>query len=314
MGHRVTLYDREDKIGGQFNMAKRIPGKEEFHETLRYFESMIVKHGVDLRLNHNVTVDSMTSSDTDKWILATGVTPRDPNIPGQDHPNVLSYLDVLRDKKPVGRRVAIIGAGGIGFDVAEYILHWDGKDISSADVSREDFWREWGIDETLEHRGGIRDPEKHSPGREIFLLQRKKGKLGSGLGKTTGWIHRASLKNSGKVDMLDGVSYDKIDENGHLHVTQGGKQRILEVDNIIICAGQIERRDLEDQSTGRIKKNLYTIGGAFRAGELDAKRAMDMGTRLALQIHKDSVTPGNHVFADKPGIEEKLFQLLKRFR
>lgn len=313
-GHSVTLYDQDDKIGGQFNMAKRVPGKEEFHETLRYFRTMIAKHGVTLQLGTTVSADQMTSSSVhNKWVVATGVHPRDPKIPGQDHPNVLSYVDVLKRQKAVGRRVAVIGAGGIGFDVSEYLLHYSGKDHLADEVDQGEFWKYWGIDSTLRERGGLVPPERpSSPNeRQIYLLQRKKGKLGKGLGKTTGWIHRATLSH-GHVEMLGGCKYEKIDENGHLHIRQGDKTRVLEVDNIVICAGQVEENRLASQPAGVVP--VFLIGGAYKAGELDAKRAIDMGTRLAMRIHEETLVPGKHVETPEPGVEEKLYSLLQRFR
>ena len=314
LGHRVTLYDKDAVIGGQFNMAKRVPGKEEFHETLRYFATILRKHDVQLQLNTSVSTDDLRSNvhGHDKWVLATGVDPRDPRIPGQDHPNVLSYLDVLKHRKPVGDRVAVIGAGGIGFDVSEYLLHWS-QDNTSDNVSREEFWKEWGIDTSLSTRGGLAEPAPHTPNRHIYLLQRKHGKLGAGLGKTTGWIHRASLNNSGAVEMINGVKYERIDENGHLHITRNGKSQVLEVDNIVVCAGQVEQRDLENEADESLKNKIFVIGGAYKAGELDAKRAIDMGTRLALKIHLPTVMPGKHVFKAETGLEEKMYSVLKKY-
>jgi 2,4-dienoyl-CoA reductase (NADPH2) len=333
MGHTVTLYDKDSFIGGQFNMAKRIPGKEEFYETIRYFKAMILekyKDNITTSLGTELTYDDMKQSGHDKWIIATGVDPRDPKIPGQDHPNVLSYIDVLKRQKPIGKNVAVIGAGGIGFDVSEYLLHYDGNDKTADDVDVEQFWKEWGIDTQMNHRGGLFVDSKRANSsiteenhmeqkhRSIYLLQRKKGKLGAGLGKTTGWIHRATLNQSGTVEMLNGISYEKIDENGHLHVSQndGKSKRILEVDNIVICAGQIEKNDLAVRSSANtsLAPNVFTIGGAYAAGELDAKRAIDMGTRLAYKIHEiDDVVPGKHVFQSKPSVEEKFFNTVRRF-
>lgn len=319
MGHAVTLYDQGDKIGGQFHMAKRIPGKEEFHETLRYFEHQLTARGVQVKLNTTISQEDMAqATNIDKWIVATGVLPRDPKIPGGDHPNVLSYVDVLKHNKPVGKRVAVIGAGGIGFDVAEFLLYHT-KDKRHDEVSVEEFWEEWGIDPHQTNRGGLIKQAAHAkePKRQVYLMQRKKGKLGAGLGRTTGWIHRATLKMGG-VKNIAGVSYDRIDENGHLHYTKDGKQHVLEVDNIILCAGQVEFKELEKQArntTGTdLASKVYTIGGAYKAGELDAKRAIDMGTRLALKIHEKDVVPGAHVFQAPVGVEEKMFQLLHRFR
>ena len=310
-GHNVSLYDRDDKIGGQFNMAKRIPGKEEFYETLRYFDTMLKKYNVNVKLGTDISIDDMErDSSTHKWILSTGVDPRDPKIPGQDHPNVLTYVDVLKRQKPVGEKVAVIGAGGIGFDISEYLLHYE-RDKQANDVSLPAFWKEWGIDDSLTERGGLTRPQHTTPTRKITLLQRKKGKLGSGLGKTTGWIHRATLNQSGAVQMVSGVSYEKIDENGHLHVKDSsGKVDVLEVDNIVVCAGQVEKRGLVSDT---LSDKIYLIGGAYAAGELDAKRAIDMGTRLAIKIHDAGVVPGKHVFSAPIGIEEKLYGLLRRF-
>jgi len=325
MGHQVTLYDKDARIGGQFHMAKRIPGKEEFHETLRYFEKELEANNVDVRLNTVISYDDMShanSDGVDKWIVATGVNPRDPKIPGMDHPNVLTYIDVLKHKKPVGERVAIIGAGGIGFDVAEFLLYHDGQDRTHSDVSVSHFWEEWGIDPTQKQRGGLTgSPPTAQAKRQVHLMQRKKGKLGAGLGRTTGWIHRATLK-MGNVNMINGVSYDSIDENGHLHFTRNGKQEVLEVDNIIMCAGQTPQRELHDKAVeaagddaadGLLPAKVYTIGGAFEAGELDAKRAIDMGTRLALRIHEADVVPGKHKFQSPKSSEEKLFEAMRKF-
>ena len=246
----VTLYDQADEISGQFNIAKRIPGKEEFYETLRYFCVQLEKHGIKITLGTKVSYNQMNQEGdaVDKWIVAAGVDPRDPKITGmENNPKVLSYIDVLRHKAPVGKRVALVGAGGIGFDVSEYLLHYDGKDKTAKEVSREDFWKEWGIDPEMNDRGGLLPADKqehHEPPRQLYLLQRKKGKVGKNLGKTTGWIHRAALKK-GNVEMINGAKYERIHENGHLHISQDGKKRVLEVDNVIICAGQVEHRDLE---------------------------------------------------------------------
>jgi 2,4-dienoyl-CoA reductase (NADPH2) len=309
-GHNVTLFDRDDKIGGQFNMAKRIPGKEEFYETLRYFDAMLKKYNVNVKLGTEISSEDMESDSlTNKWIISTGVDPRDPKIPGQDHPNVLSYIDVLKRQKPVGEKVAVIGAGGIGFDISEYLLHYE-RDKRASDVSHPDFWKEWGIDYSLTERGGLTQPRHFASKRKITLLQRKKGKLGAGLGKTTGWIHRATLNQSGAVHMVNGVSYEKIDENGHLHVKNSkGEIDVLDVDTIVICAGQVEKRDLVSE---KLSDKLFLIGGAYAAGELDAKRAIDMGTRLAVKIHEAGVVPGKHVFSAPVGIEEKMYGLLRK--
>ncbi|MDC7701005.1 NADPH-dependent 2,4-dienoyl-CoA reductase [Vogesella indigofera] len=276
-GHDVTLFDAGSEIGGQFNVAKRIPGKEEFHETLRYFARRIELTGVTLRLNTRVGAAEL--QDFDEVILATGIAPRLPAIPGIEHPKVLSYLDVLKHGKAVGRRVAIIGAGGIGFDTAEFLSH-EGKS-SSLDTAA--FMREWGVDMQLAHAGGLapQGPQPHPSPREIYLLQRKSSKVGDGLGKTTGWIHRASLQMK-KVQMIAGVSYDKIDDAG-LHVTIKGEAQVLAVDNIIVCAGQDPLRELQ-QPLLAAGKAVHLIGGADVAAELDAKRAIDQGARLAAGI------------------------------
>lgn len=276
-GHHVTLFDASAEIGGQFNIAKQIPGKEEFYETLRYYRRMIEVTGVALKLNHRVTADDLLSFD--ETILATGITPRIPPIDGIDHPKVLTYLDVLRDKAPVGERVAIIGCGGIGFDTAMY-LSQPGNPTSQ---NIAEFCVEWGIDTSLQLAGGLRPEGPHlarSP-RQIVMLQRKNSKPGEGLGKTTGWIHRTTLLSRG-VKMIAGVSYQKIDEAG-LHVEIGGEPQLLAVDNVIICAGQEPNRVLAEplQAAG---KTVHLIGGSDVAGELDARRAIAQGTTLALTI------------------------------
>lgn len=308
-GHSVTLYDSDSHIGGQFQMARRIPGKEEFHETLRYFSTMLRKHNVQVMLNTTVNIEDFREKD--KWVLATGVMPRDPLIPGQDHPSVLSYLDVLKYDKQVGRKVAVIGAGGIGFDVAEFLLHHN-TDRFPDDNTRGAFFQQWGID--LQNRGGLTDARPHVENdREILLLQRKKGKMGKNLGKTTGWIHRATLQHSERVQFLDSCQYERIDENGNLHIDRNGIREVLEVDNIVVCAGQVKHHPLLDQARElQLDHKVFTIGGAYEAGELDAKRAINMGVRLALQIHTD-VKPGQHVFTPEPTAEEQLHLMAKRW-
>ncbi|WP_258329506.1 oxidoreductase [Citrobacter farmeri] len=276
-GHHVTLFDALGEIGGQFNIAKQIPGKEEFYETLRYYRRMIDVTGVTLKLNHYVAADDLLAFD--EVILASGIEPRRPPIDGIDHPKVLTYLDVLRDKTPVGSRVAIVGCGGIGFDTAMY-LSQPGEPTSQ---SIADFCVEWGIDTSLQQAGGLRPEGPHlarSP-RQIVMLQRKASKPGEGLGKTTGWIHRTTLLSRG-VKMIPEVSYQKIDDAG-LHVVIGGEARTLEVDNVIICAGQEPRRELAEplHAAG---KTVHVIGGCDVAMELDARRAIAQGTRLALAI------------------------------
>lgn len=276
-GHQVTLFDAAAEIGGQFNVAKRIPGKEEFYETLRYFKRKLEQTGVEQRLNTRVAAEDLAGFD--EVVLATGIAPRTPEIPGVDHPKVLNYLDVLKHGKPVGKRVAIIGAGGIGFDTAEFLTH-EGK---SSSLDTDAFMREWGVDMEVEHPGGLspQGPQPHPSPREVYLLQRKTSKVGEGLGKTTGWIHRASLQMK-RVRMLSGVSYDKIDDTG-LHITVKGEAQLLPVDNVIICAGQDPLRELQAplQAAG---KSVHLIGGADVAAELDAKRAIDQGSRLAASI------------------------------
>lgn len=276
-GHQVTLFEASNEIGGQFNIAKQIPGKEEFYETIRYFDTKIKKHEVDLKLN--TRADEETLVGFDEVLLGTGITPRTPNIPGIEHPKVLSYLDVLRDKKEVGKRVAIIGAGGIGFDVAEYLTH-DGESTSQ---NLSAFLAEWGIDEQNEVRGGVEGmiPKPEESPREVYLLQRKETKVGAGLGKTTGWIHRLALKNK-NVQMINAVQYEKIDDKG-LHITAGGTPELLEVDNVIICAGQLSNNKMYEPLKAK-GLNVHLIGGADLASELDAKRAIDQGSRLAATL------------------------------
>lgn len=278
-GHQVSLFDQASEIGGQFNFAKQIPGKEEFHETLRYFAKRLEKCGVELYLGQRQSAESLLGGGFDEVILATGIRPRTPNIPGIEHPKVLNYLDVLRDHKPVGEKVAVIGAGGIGFDVAEFLVE---KRIETDAGSHRDHWlKEWGIDKQLGERGGLITPEIDAPERQIWLLQRKESKVGDGLGKTTGWIHRTVLKNR-KVEMLSGVQYLRIDDDG-LHIQMGDKQQCLPVDQVIICAGQEPLKELQAglQAAG---KPVHIIGGADVAAELDAKRAIRQGAELAAVI------------------------------
>ena len=278
-GHQVSLFDQAPTIGGQFNFAKQIPGKEEFHETLRYFARRLEKCGVELYLGQRQSAESLLGGGFDEVILATGIRPRTPNIPGIEHPKVLNYLDVLRDGKPVGQKVAVIGAGGIGFDVAEFLV--EKKAEGSADHHRDHWLREWGIDKSLGERGGLIKPEIDAPERQIWLLQRKESKVGDGLGKTTGWIHRTVLKNR-KVQMLSGVQYLRIDDEG-LHIQVGETRQCLPVDQVIICAGQEPLRELQAglQAAG---KPVHIIGGADVAAELDAKRAIRQGAELASVI------------------------------
>ncbi|MCG8671053.1 MAG: NADPH-dependent 2,4-dienoyl-CoA reductase [Pseudomonadales bacterium] len=279
-GHDVTLYDAKSEIGGQFNIAKQIPGKEDFNETMRYFGAMVEKHGVQLKLNHRVTAQELLDEGYDEVLVATGITPRTPGIPGVEHEKVMTYLEVLDEKKPVGRKVAVIGAGGIGFDVSEYLVH------NHSDDEKAQWYKEWGIDTSLENRSALTEPQVLPPERDIYLLQRKTSGVGAGLGKTSGWVHRAVLKMK-NVQMIPGVSYDKIDDAG-LHITVNGEAKVLDVDNIIICAGQEPNRSLADElkSLGSDSKgmNVQVIGGADVAAELDAKRAINQGSRLAAKI------------------------------
>ncbi|MSP53005.1 MAG: NADPH-dependent 2,4-dienoyl-CoA reductase [Gammaproteobacteria bacterium] len=278
-GHTVTLYESSTQIGGQFNMAKQIPGKEEFHETLRYFAKQIELHKVELKLNTRITTNDLINNNYAEIILATGVTPRTPDIDGINHSKVLSYIDVLLAHKPVGRTVALIGAGGIGFDVAEYLS----QEGISASLDEQKYLHEWGIDPTLQARGGvagIKPTAQHSP-RTIYLLQRGTNRIGANLGKTTGWIHRLSLKQR-HVKMINGVQYQKIDDQG-LHIIVNDKPQILAVDNVVICAGQLSQRALlADLQAANL--TVHLIGGADKAVELDAKRTIKQATELAAKI------------------------------
>ncbi|ENV03263.1 MULTISPECIES: NADPH-dependent 2,4-dienoyl-CoA reductase [Acinetobacter] len=274
-GHQVKIFEANHQIGGQFNIAKTVPGKEEFYETLRYFARQIeLRPNIELILNHKATYEELSQANFDEIVVATGVTPRQLQFEGIDHPKVLSYLQVLKERVPVGQRVAIIGAGGIGFDTAEYLTH-EGE---SGSLNPEKFYEEWGIDTQYEHVGGLKQPKVETSEREIYLLQRKTAVVGAGLGKTTGWIHRAGLKNR-QVKMLAGVQYDKVDDQG-LHITIDGQPSVLEVDHVVICAGQESFTAMYDQlkTDG---KNVHLIGGAKEAGELDAKRAIRQGAELA---------------------------------
>jgi 2,4-dienoyl-CoA reductase (NADPH2) len=278
-GHNVVLYEQSDTIGGQLNIAVRIPGKQEFLETLRYFKVQIAHLGVQLRLNTRATARHLRSAGYDAIVLATGIIPRHATIPGIDHPCVLSYIDALLSKKPVGRRVAVIGAGGIGFDTAIYLTHENTRHAANPEF----FFKEWGIDTNFQHPGGL-DPKGPRPTkalRDVYLLQRKGSKVGAGLSKTTGWIHRTQLKRKG-VTMLNSVIYELIDDRG-LHIIRREKKMILKVDNVVVCAGQVPFRKLADELEG-CGLSVYLIGGADVAAELDAKRAIDQGARLAAEI------------------------------
>ncbi len=281
-GHDVTLFDSGDRIGGQFNIAKQIPGKEEFNETLRYFGRKIELTGVKLQLNHRVTREELLAGGYDDVIVATGIRVRKPKIDGIDHPKVLSYLDVLRDKKPVGKRVAIIGAGGIGFDVGEYLLH---NPEHSLPLAKEHWTAEWGVDLHAKTGGGLVPAKAAEPVRQLYLLQRKTSKLGAGLGKTSGWVHRAVLARNGVV-MIPGVQYKRIDDHG-LHIQVGEEERLLAVDNVVICAGQESLTELmppEGEAAAAGTPRFHKIGGAALAAELDAKRAIKEGAELAARL------------------------------
>jgi len=276
-GHDVTLFEAGPDVGGQFNVAKKVPGKEEFYETLRYFRKQLALTGVKTQFNQRVTAQDLIAGGFDEVVLATGVSPRTPPIEGVNHPKVVSYLDVLRDGKPVGDVVAIIGAGGIGFDVAEYLTHAG----ESASLNPPKFYAEWGIDTSYADRGGIKPADLEKSPKQVYLLQRKTSKVGDGLGKTTGWIHRTGLKNRA-VHMIAGVTYDKVDDAG-LHITVGGEPKLIPADTVILCAGQEPLRELqaELQAAGR---TVHLIGGADVAAELDAKRAIKQGAELAAAI------------------------------
>ncbi len=287
-GHAVTLFEAGADIGGQFNVAKKIPGKEEFNETLRYFRRRLENAGVTLRLNTRVTPDHLVGAGFDAIVLATGIRPRKPDIPGIDHPKVLGYLDVLRDEKPVGKTVAVVGAGGIGFDVCEYLTHSAPSDGGNGHGSAnghgsdiERFNAEWGIDSRYSGAGGQCPPRPEPSPRRVVLLQRKTGKVGDRLGKTTGWIHRTALKARG-VATQPGVTYRRIDDEG-LHISVDGQDRLVPADTVVICAGQEPQRDLF-AALEAAGCTVHLIGGADVAAELDAKRAIDQGTRLAAAI------------------------------
>ncbi|MCP3984674.1 MAG: NADPH-dependent 2,4-dienoyl-CoA reductase [bacterium] len=278
-GHRVTLYDAADEIGGQLNLAKRIPGKEEYYETIRYFRRMIDVHGIDLKLETKVTADMLRSGSYDEVVIATGIEPRLPDIEGIDHPKVVGYVEVIKGEKPVGKKVAIIGAGGIGFDVAELVSH-EGK---SGALDIDTFAREWGIDFEHHPRGGVTgvEPVVAKADREVILMQRKSTRLGRGLGKSTGWTHRLTLQRR-EVTMISGVEYLGITDEG-LHVRIDGEAQVLDVDTIIVCAGQTSLRALHDELEGS-GASVHLVGGAFEAAELDAKRAIDQASRLAASV------------------------------
>ena len=284
-GHQVTLYEADAIIGGQFNYAKRIPGKEEFSETLRYYHRQIELLGIDLRLNTRADADMLEKESFDEVILATGVKPRTPDIEGIDHPKVLGYLDVLRHNRPVGGSVAILGAGGIGFDVGEFLTHDFRRHPEGEQIPVEDWQKEWGVDPSWESPGALTTPQPEASPRQVYLLQRKTSKPGKGLGKTTGWVHRVALRNR-NVEMIPGVIYKRIDDEGlHIQVQndKGTEERVLSVDNVVVCTGQLSFRDLADQLTER-GMVTHIIGGADVATELDAKRAFRQGTEVAAAL------------------------------
>ena len=278
-GHHVSLFDAATEIGGQFNLAKQVPGKEEFYETLRYYKRMLEIHNVDVHLDTTVSAEQLKQDDFDHVVVATGITPRTPEIEGIDHPSVVSYIDVIRGNCEVGKRVAVMGAGGIGFDVSELIMH---SGVSGA-LDRDVFAKEWGIDFENHPRGGVTGvkPEIAKADREVYLLQRKSSPVGRGLGKTTGWTHRISLAQRG-VKMLNGLEYHKIDDQG-LHISTDGMPSVLEVDTVIVCAGQLPKRGLFDEITA-MGLDASLIGGAFEASELDAKAAINQASYLAAAI------------------------------
>ncbi|MFI8100611.1 FAD-dependent oxidoreductase [Streptomyces sp. NPDC086023] len=276
-GHSVTLYEASGHIGGQLDIARRIPGKEEFEETIRYFGTQLAARGIEVRLNTLADAAGLAAEGYDDVVVATGVTPRTPEIEGVDHPKVLSYLDVLRDGAPVGERVAIVGAGGIGFDVAEYLT--DSGEGASQDPAV--YFRHWGVDTTYGARGGLGTPERPATPRTVHLLQRKTTKVGAGLGTTTGWIHRTELKHRG-VTTVAGATYERIDDEG-LHITVDGTAHTVPADTVVLCTGQEPRRDLYDELTAAGVR-AHLIGGADVAAELDAKRAVKQGTELAAAL------------------------------
>jgi 2,4-dienoyl-CoA reductase (NADPH2) len=275
-GHSVVLWEASDELGGQFNMAKKIPGKSEFQGSLDYFTGRLERAGVQLRLETEATLEALRE-DFDAVVLATGVKPREIRVEGIDHPKVLSYVDVIRHEVEVGESVAIIGAGGIGFDVAEFLTHPEGHDADDPTA----FLAEWGIDPDHVARGGLREVEEPPPARQVTMCQRSKGKLGAGLGKTTGWIHRATMKKRG-VEMLAECRYEKIDDEG-LHLRVAGESRVIACDHVVVCAGQVPRRDLE-QPLRDAGVEVHRIGGADKAAELDAKRAIAQGTRVGAEL------------------------------
>ena len=283
-GHNVTLFEGRNEIGGQFNYASKIPGKEEFKETIRYFNAMIKKHNIDLKLGHRVNVDELKAGGFDEVVVATGVEPRVPGIPGVDSDKVLTYQEVLDKELQLGKNVAVLGAGGIGFDISEYLTH-EGE---STTLNVDAWMKEWGVDITNTNRGGLAKAEIHPSPRKVVMMQRKQSSQGKGLNKTTGWVHRAMMKMKG-VEQISGVSYDKIDEQGlHITITKGEEstQRVIEADNIVLCTGQVSVNELYETLKADESKdfNLHLVGGAEFAGELDAKRAIKLASELAASL------------------------------
>ncbi|WP_403021170.1 FAD-dependent oxidoreductase [Salinibacterium sp. GXW1014] len=280
-GHHVTLFEVNDHIGGQFDIARRIPGKEEFSETIRYFTRQLELLKVDVRLGTRATASDLAGFDD--VVIATGVTPRIPSIPGIDHPSVMTYADAVLGRREIGGRVAVIGAGGIGVDVSEFLTEHTLRDVNPSAEELAEWKREWGVTDDGTVPGFVVKPQPSPPAREVTLLQRKPGKIGMGLGKTTGWVHRAALKHK-RVRQLSGVNYERIDDEG-LHITFGPERtdaQVVAVDNVIVCAGQESVRDLVEQLGTDAK--AHVIGGADVASELDAKRAIEQGTRVAAAL------------------------------
>ena len=278
-GHDVTLFEANSELGGQFNLAKNVPGKEEFIDSLKYFRSELIRQNINVELNSYQSVDSIKQAGFDEVVLATGVVPRIPEIEGIDHPMVFNYQQVLRGDTKMGQRVAVLGAGGIGYDICEFLT-----EKGQSHTVNLDLWiKEWGIDTTIEHRGGVDGVQQEKPAsaRQIFMLQRKDARFGRSLQPTTGWIHRAALKKR-TVDMIAGVEYIKIDDQG-LHISEDGQIRILAVDNIVICTGQQSQKELND-GLEQAGVKVHLIGGADYAGELDAKRAIRQAANLAAII------------------------------
>ncbi len=286
-GHKVTLFETRDKIGGQFNYASMIPGKEEFRETIRYYLKMIEVFGIDLKLNTKVSADELTSAAFDEIIIASGVSPRIPEMPGVDHPKVVTYQEVLDKGLQLGEKVAIMGAGGIGFDMCEYLTH-QGQSLT---LNKQAWMNEWGVDDSNQNRGGLKQPQVEPSPRKIYMLQRKTSSFGKSLNKTSGWVHRAVVKMKG-VETIGGVNYDKVDDQGlHISLDNGGdsgtkENRVLDVNHIVLCTGQVSENHLHQQleQTADRAFNLHLVGGAEHTGELDAKRAIKLASELAAAL------------------------------